>query len=336
MKAIGIGKRLIGGNAPCYIIAEIGLNHNGSTRLAKKMIAAAKKAGADAVKIQAYKTESLAGEKDRSAFKTFKRAELNQAQFRQLKRFADKKKIDFFASVFDFQSADAMEHVGVKCFKIASGELTNTPLLLHIASKGKPLLLSTGMATESEIKEALKAIFSTGNRKVVLLHCIAEYPAMPQKLNLKKIPLLEKRFGLATGFSDHSLGITAGIAAVPLGAKVLEKHFTIDKKMPGPDQWLSIDPEELKQLVAAVRLTEKALGKAGFSVVEPKKQIIAARKSLFAAKEILAGEKIAAKKIALRRPAIGILPKDFNKVLGKKAKAKIKAGQAITWRMVQK
>lgn len=336
MKTVKIGNKKIGGNSPCYIIAEIGINHLGKMKLAEKMIQAASEAGADAVKFQAYKSEGFASKEKMQDYKTFKSCELNEKQFRQIKKIAGKKGLEFFASAFDAESADLLQKLQIPCFKIGSGELTNIPLLKHIAKKKKPIILSTGLASELEIKQALKAIYSTGNKKVVLLHCVAEYPAPIEKLNLRKIAALKKKFKVPVGFSDHSLGINAAIAATALGAKAIEKHFTSDKNLPGPDQAMSSDAAELKRLVEAIRQTELALGTGSFKAVEGKKSRILARKSLAALQEIKAGETITEKKVFAKRPATGIGPNDIGRIIGKKAKAKIMQGETLTWKKIQR
>ncbi|MDP2974566.1 MAG: N-acetylneuraminate synthase family protein [Candidatus Diapherotrites archaeon] len=336
MQTIKIGGREIGSGRPCYIIAEIGLNHNGSAALAKKMISAAKKCGADAVKFQAYKTAKFVDRKQKAMYDFLRKSELTEGQFAELKKYADKKKICFFASVWNFESADLMQKLKAPCFKIGSGELTNLPMLKHVAEKKKPVIVATGMAALSEIRDALNVIYSTGNRKAILLHCVSQYPPAADKLNLRKIQFFEKKFHVPVGFSDHSLGNAVAIAAVALGACVIEKHFTLDKTLPGPDQALSADIKELKELVESIRLTERALGSAKAGVVEPKEQRVLSRKSLYAAEEIKAGERITSKKIAMMRPAVGIEPKHLAKVIGKRAKARIPFGEVITWQKIQR
>lgn len=324
----------IGEDFPCYIVAEIGLNHNGDVEFGKKIIAAAKEAGADAVKFQAYVAEKLVSEStNKKMFEFMKPYELSESQFVELKKTADSLGIDFFASAFDAGSADMLQRMDIPCFKVASGELTNLPLLKHIASKKKPVILSIGFASMGEIQAALKALKGV---KVILLHCVAEYPAQLNRLNLKKIPLLKKEFSVTVGFSDHSQGIVAPLAAVALGAKVIEKHFTIHKNLAGADHMMSTDPIEFEQMVKGIRDVEKTLAKSKSFIAENNERRIECRKGLYAAEEISPNETIAENKIVLLRPAIGIKPKEFYKVVGKKAKVRIAKGEVLTWSKIQK
>ncbi len=332
MKAIKIGGRRIGGNFPCYVVAEIGNNHNGSISLAKKMILAAKRAGADAVKFQAYKTgEFISKRLQPDAFKKFKKTEFSEKQFSLLKKFSDKNKIGFFASVFDFESADAMERTGVPCFKIASGDLTNLPLIAYAAKKRKPIILSAGMATAGEIKKAIEAVHSAGNKKIILLHCNATYPAKINELNLKRILTLGEKFNAVVGLSDHSTDAIVPAIAVAGGAKMVERHFTIDKKLPGPDNGMSATEKELKKIIENIRTAAAALGSSRIFQVEPKKEITLSRRGAFAAISIAKGEKISFSNMQLKRPCAGIKADEIKKAVGRRAKRNIAKGKPITW-----
>jgi len=267
-----IGDELIGEEEPCFIIAEAGVNHNGSVELAKKLIDAAKDAGADAVKFQTFKAESVVVKDAQKAeyqkettgegsqYVMIKKLELAEEDFRELADYAEKKDIMFLSSPFDKDSVDLLHELDVPAFKVGSGEITNLPLLRYIAKKGKPIILSTGMSTLGEIEEALDVIRSEGVEDIILLHCVSNYPARIEDVNLRAMGTLKQAFKLPVGFSDHTLGITAPIAAVALGACVIEKHFTLDRNLPGPDHRASLEPDELKEMVKAIREVEKALG----------------------------------------------------------------------------
>jgi len=260
-----IGDKLIGEEEPCFIIAEAGVNHNGSIELAKKLIDAAKDAGADAVKFQTFKTENVVVKDAQKAeyqkettgegsqYEMIKKLELTEEDFRELADYAKEKDIMFLSSPFDKESVDLLNELDVPAFKVGSGEITNLPLLRYIAKKEKPIILSTGMSTLGEIEEALDVIRSEGVEDIILLHCVSNYPARIEDVNLRALGTLKQAFKLPVGFSDHTLGITAPIAAVALGACVIEKHFTLDRNLPGPDHKASLEPEELKEMAKAIR-----------------------------------------------------------------------------------
>src|SRR3990170_5479482 len=271
MKKVKIGDKLVGEGEPTFIVAEIGVNHNGSIDIAKKLIDAAKDAGADAVKIQAFKTEKIVtkyAEKTsyqkettglkKSQYNMLKKNELRDKEIEELYRYAKEKSVVFLSSVFGKESVDLLNKLRVPAFKIASGEITNFPLLLYIAEKKKPIILSTGMSTLGEIEEALEDIREKGVEDIILLHCMTSYPAKTEEANLKVIKVWQNSFGLPIGFSDHTLGIATPVAAVALGSALIEKHFTLDKTMPGPDHRASLEPDEFKKMVDAIRDVEKA------------------------------------------------------------------------------
>ena len=269
---IRIEDKLIGEEEPCFIIAEAGVNHNGSVELAKKLIDAAKDAGADAVKFQTFKAENVVVKDAQKAeyqkettgegsqYEMIKKLELTEEDFRELADYAKEKDIMFLSSPFDKDSIDLLNELDVPAFKVGSGEITNFPLLRYIAKKGKPIILSTGMSTLGEIEEALDVIRSEGVEDIALLHCVSNYPARIEDVNLRAMGTLKQAFKLPVGFSDHTLGITAPIAAVALGACVIEKHFTLDRNLPGPDHKASLEADELKEMVKAIREVEKVLG----------------------------------------------------------------------------
>jgi len=330
------------GDGHVFVIAEAGVNHNGQVNLAKKMIDAAKKAGADAVKFQVFKAEEMvtkAAEKaayqkkrvgKESQYKMLKKLELTEDEFGQLAAYAKRKNIIFLASAFDRKSVDLLDELNVPAFKIPSGEITNFPLLTHIAKKEKPIILSTGMSTLREVKEALDVLKRGRARDIVLLHCVSAYPAEVGEVNLRAMEALKRELKLPVGLSDHTLGISVPIAATALGAVVIEKHFTLDKKLLGPDHKASLGPDELREMVARIREVEKALGSG---VKRPTKSENAikkiVRKSIVAKVNIPMGTVITGEMLELKRPGTGLEPKYLEKVIGKRAKKNIRADELV-------
>ncbi|MEA3493474.1 MAG: N-acetylneuraminate synthase [Candidatus Margulisiibacteriota bacterium] len=332
-----------------FIIAEAGVNHNGSLKLAKKMVDAAKSAGADAIKFQTFNSEELvtasapkaAYQKKtvprKSQLAMLKELELSREEFDDLSKYCRKKKIMFLSTPFDLQSADFLNGLKLPLFKISSGEITNIPLLTKIAKYKKPIILSTGMSTIDEVKRALQAIYAAGNRKLTLLHCTSNYPTKYDDVNLKAMLTLKTKFNVPVGYSDHTEGIEVSVAAVAMGAAVIEKHFTLDKKMAGPDHKASLSPVELAAMVRAIRNVEKSLGDG---IKRPRiaekgvSRVI--RKSLIALSDIARGEKIVLRKIGVKRPGSGIEPRFMNKIIGKLANKNIKKDQVLTWDKVKR
>lgn len=345
MKKVRISNKLIGEGEPCFIIAEAGVNHNGDVNLAKKLIDIAKDAGVDAVKFQTFKAENVViknAEKaeyqkrttsiGESQYDMIKKLELTEYDFKGLADYAKKKSILFLSSPFDKESADLLDEVNVPAFKIASGEITNFPLLRYIAKKGKPIILSTGMATLEEIEDALRVIRDDGVDDVVLLHCVTSYPAKVEDVNLRAIEILKRTFKLPVGFSDHTLSITIPTAAASLGAVVIEKHFTLDKNLPGPDHLASIEPDELNEMVKAIRDVEKALGDGIKRPTKEEEEIKkVARRSIVAKVDILEGTVITEDMLDIKRPGTGISPSKLNDVLRKKAIKNIKKDEILKW-----
>lgn len=344
MTCLAIDNRNIGNNEPCFIIAEAGINHNGDIGLAKKLIDVAREAGADAVKFQTFKTEEVVSKEakkadyqkvttgaEESQFDMIKKLELAENDFEELFARAQGKGIIFLSSPFDKGSVDLLDELGVPAFKVASGEITNYPLLRHVARKKKPIILSTGMSTLEEIGEALEVIRGEGAEEIVLLHCISCYPAKIEDMNLKAMETLRHAFKLPVGLSDHTLGITIPIAAVALGACVIEKHFTLDKNLPGPDHKASLEPDELKQMVKAIRDVEKALGngirKPTVEEEEIKKIV---RRSIIARVNIPEGTVITEEMLGVKRPGNGIEPKYLGHIIGRAAEVTIKKDEIIT------
>ena len=332
-----------------FIIAEAGVNHNGDINLAKKLIEAAKDAGVDAVKFQTFKAENAVTKNvekaeyqkettgtEESQYDMLKKLELTEYDFKELADYAKDKDILFISSPFDKESVDLLDEIGVPVYKVASGEITNFPLLKYIAEKGKPIILSTGMATLGEIEDALRVIKEMGVDDVVLLHCVTSYPAKMEDVNLRVLETLRHAFKLPVGFSDHTLGTTVPIAAISLGAVVIEKHFTLDKNLPGPDHKASLEPDELEEMVVAIRDVEKALGdgiKRPTKEEEEIKKVV--RRSVVAKIDIPKGTTIAEDMLDVKRPGIGIAPKYMAIVVGKKAEENIKKDEIVTWKMIE-
>ncbi|MFC1927490.1 N-acetylneuraminate synthase [Chloroflexota bacterium] len=344
MDEIKLANKLIGRGMPCFIIAEAGVNHNGDVDLAKKLIDAAKDAGADAVKFQSFKAEDVVtrtaekaeyqkkttGDKE-SQFAMIKKLELSAADLERLALHAQQKGIILLSTPFDRESADLLDGLSVPAFKIASGEITNLPLIRYIAKKGKPVILSTGMSTLGEIGQALQVIRSEGMKDIVPLHCVTSYPAKMEDVNLKAMETLRREFKLPVGLSDHSLGITIPIAAVALGACVIEKHFTLDKSLPGPDHQASLEPDELKQMVRAIRDVEKAMGDGNKMPTEEEKQVQkVTRRSIVAAVNIPEGTVITEAMLGIKRPGTGVEPKYMEKVIGAVARCRIEQDEPLT------
>ena len=342
-----LNNRYVGEGEPCFIIAEAGVNHNGSAELAKKLIDAAKDAGADAVKFQTFRAEKVVTQKaekaeyqktakEESQYEMIKKLELTEYNFKELADYAKGNGVIFLSSPFDKESVDLLDELNVPAYKIASGEITNFPLLRYIAKKEKPIILSTGIATLGEVEEALNVIRSEGVEDVILLHCVSNYPARIEDVNLRAMETLKQAFKLAVGFSDHTLGITASIAAVALGACVIEKHFTLDRNLPGPDHKASLEPDELKEMVKTIRDVEKTLGdgiKQPIINEEEIKKI--ARRSVIAKIDISEGTVITEDMLDVKRPGTGIEPKYFDFIVGMRAKKDIKKSDIVTWKMIE-
>lgn len=328
-----------------YIIAEAGVNHNGDINLAKRLIEAAKESGADAVKFQTFKAEeivSLTAEKApyqinntgnlESQYDMLKALELSEDAFHELTKYAEERGITFLSTPFDHQSADFLDKIGIPLFKIPSGEITNIPLLKHIGQKKKPVILSTGMSTLGEVEEAISVLKGSGTTDITLLHCTTSYPAPIDSVNLTAMETLRCAFKLPVGYSDHTEGITIPIAAAALGACVIEKHFTLDKNMPGPDHKASLEPDELKAMVKAIRDVEIAMGDGVKVPTDAERENIkVARKSIVAKRDIKSGESLNKDTIAVKRPGTGISPKYFQDIIGKHTRSNIGRDQILNW-----
>lgn len=351
MVTISIGNRKIGDGQPCFIIAEAGVNHNGDLERAKKMIDVAAEARVDAVKFQAFTAEGLVtrtapkakyqsdntGNAAESQFEMLKRLELTAEQHRLLKRYCEEKGLLYLVSPFDEASSDLLEELGVALYKIPSGEITHPVFLQHVARKKKPMIVSTGMSTLEEVHQAVRDITETGNRNLILLHCVSSYPTDPKEVNLRAMQTMQKHFDFPIGFSDHTLGWEIPLAAVALGACVVEKHFTLDRGLPGPDHAASMEPQELHAMVAAIRKVEAAFGSPEKRPADCEADTSAvARKSLVAAKNIPRGSVIEREWIAVKRPGTGLAPKLLPEIVGLKAKRDIPEGTVLALEMFSK
>lgn len=319
-----------------FIIAEAGVNHNGSLSIAKKMIDAAADAGADAIKFQSFHAESLVSKfapkagyqkqttgRDGNQLEMIKRLELSQEAHKELIRHCRKKKVIFISSAFDLESIDLLVHLEQKTFKIPSGEITNLPYLRKIGSLDKKIILSTGMSSLSEVKDALNVLIKSGTKKknIVVLHCNTEYPTPFKDANLLAMVTMKNTLGVSVGYSDHTLGMEIVLAAIALGASVIEKHLTLDKNMTGPDHRASLEPDELKQMIKAVRNVEEAMG-SGVKQPSPSERdnINVVRKSIVARVSIKKGEHFTEKNITVKRPGTGISPMRWDFLVDKIAK----------------
>jgi N,N'-diacetyllegionaminate synthase len=347
VEVLNLHGRPIGVGYPCLIVAEAGVNHNGSVELARGLVEAAAAAGVDAVKFQTFRAERLAVPQAAKAAYQLRTTDGSESQFEMLRRLelppegypdliarCRERGILCMSSPFDEESADFLDDLEMPLFKIPSGELTNLPFLAHVARKGKPLIISTGMSTLEEVEAAFNTVVREGNRQIILLHCVSGYPADPEDANLRAMQALAKTFGVPVGYSDHTLGIAVPLAAVALGACVIEKHFTLDRALPGPDHQASAEPDELASLVQGIRSVEKALGHGRKEPAASEAAVArVARKSLVAAKDIPAGTKITADLLVLRRPGTGLPPVMVASVVGRTARWDIKAGTVVEWEM---
>ena len=344
---IKIGEKVIRSQGPCFIIAEAGVNHNGDVALAKKLIDAAVEAGADAVKFQTFKAENVVtptAEKaeyqktgtTESQYEMIKKLELSEVDFWNLAEYARDVGIIFLSTPFDEESVDLLNQIGVPAFKIPSGEITNFRLLKKIAQKSKPIILSTGMATLGEVEEALNYLKRHGAEEIVLLHCTTSYPAPVTSVNLRAMETLRCAFQVPVGYSDHTEGITIPIAAAAMGACVIEKHFTLDRTLPGPDHRASLEPQELAAMVKAVRDVELARGNGVKGPTEEEEAIKrVARRSIVAKRDIRMGGVLAEGDLAIKRPGTGIEPRYLDFVVRTKARVPIWRDQVIQWDMIE-
>jgi len=313
------------------IIAEAGVNHNGSMESAKKLVDVAADAGADYVKFQTFKADTLVTQsaekaeyqkiltdKSESQFEMIKKLELDKSAHDELIKHCEEKGIRFLSTAFDHDSIELLADLNIPLYKIPSGEITNLPYLRHIGRMGKPIILSTGMSTLEEVQKALNVLLESGaeKEKITILHCNTEYPTPMEDVNLKAMLTIREELGVNIGYSDHTLGIEIPIAAVAMGATVIEKHFTLDRSLPGPDHAASLEPDELKSMVNAIRNIEKAMGN-GIKKPSPSetKNIPIARKSIVAKTSIKKGEKYSEDNLTVKRPGTGLSPMEWDKII---------------------
>ena len=344
-----VGKREIGGNAPAYIIAEMSGNHAGSIDNAKKIIHAAKEAGADCIKIQTYTPDTMTIPCDKSYFQigegTWNGENLYQLYEKaytpwewqpELKKEADAIGIDFFSTPFDKTSCDFLEEMGVDFYKIASFEIVDIPLIEYVASKGKPIIMSTGMSSLGEIEDAVNAVRRQGNEQLALLRCASAYPAITDEMNLMTMKNMAEVFGVPVGLSDHSMGSVGAVTAVALGAKIIEKHFCLDRSIENPDASFSMNPAEFAQMVKDIRQAEKAIGKVSYGVTNQEKSNVTFRRSIFCVKDIKKGERLTEENIRIIRPGHGLSPKYYEEVLGQVALEDIERGTPLCHSIIGK
>lgn len=327
-----------------FIIAELSGNHNHDFGRAVQLIHEAKKAGADAVKLQTYTPESMTIDCDSSMFKARGRAWEGKTLYQvyseaytpyewqpKLKKIAEEIGLLLFSSAFDPQAVRFLEKMDVPAYKIASFEIVDIPLIQAIARTGKPTFMSVGMATEDEIEEAIRTFRGSGGKELILMKCTSAYPALPEEMNLRTIPFLAKRFGVPVGLSDHSLEVSIPIASVALGATAIEKHFTLDRSQGGPDCSFSLEPHELAEMVECVRVVERSLGAITLTPTKEEKKRVNSRRSLFVVEDVLAGEKFTGKNVRSIRPAYGLHTRYMEKVIGKRASRHISKGTPFRW-----
>ncbi len=341
-KVIEINGRKVGEGYPAYIIAEMSANHAGSLDRAKEMIRVAKESGADCVKIQTYTADTLTIDchneyfditggtwKGENLYGLYQKAYTPWEWHRELRDEAKKVGIDFLSTPFDPTSVDFLEELDMSFYKVASFELVDIPLLEYIASKGKPIIMSTGMGSLEEIEEAIAAIYGQGNQQLAIMKCSSAYPAKPEEMNLSTIVDMKQRFGIPVGLSDHSMGHFSAAVAVSMGASIIEKHFCMSREIENPDSTFSLEPHEFKELVTQVREVEKAKGIVAYGVSYQEQSNACFRRSLFVVKDIAEGEELTPENIRSIRPAYGLKPKYYKEVLGKKASKALKRGTPL-------
>ncbi|PAW77384.1 MAG: pseudaminic acid synthase [Verrucomicrobia bacterium Tous-C9LFEB] len=349
MSTITIQGRPIGTGHPVYIIAEMSANHNHSYDSAVEILHAAQANGADAIKLQTYTPDTITlncrtpdfmvGKgslwEGKNLYDLYGEAYMPWEWQPRLKLEADKIGIPLFSSPFDFSAVDFLETMQVPAYKIASFELVDLPLIRKVAATGKPLIMSTGMATEEEIHDAVQAAREAGAQELALLKCTSAYPAPPEEMNLRTIAHLAQTFGLPVGLSDHTMETLAAIASVALGGCIIEKHFTMSRSIPGPDSAFSLEPDEFKKMVDAIRTTEKTLGHVSYESSEKEKANRVFRRSLYVSAPIKAGEIFTEQNVRSVRPAHGLAPKHIGSILGKRAACDLNLGTPLNWNLIK-
>ncbi len=346
---VRLGSRPIGKGYPCFVIAEAGVNHNGNVGKALQMIDLALKAGADAIKFQTFRSDQVvtrnapkaayqlkSTDHKESQYDMLKKLELSADSHRDLFAYCRKKGILFLSTPFSEESADLLDELGVQAFKIPSGEITNLPLLEHIARKGKLMIVSTGMSDLDDVRRAIDTIGATRHCELLLLHCVSNYPTKPEDVNLRAMKTMEEEFQLPVGFSDHTLGYEIPLAAVAMGACVIEKHFTLSRDLSGPDHKASLEPRELEAMISGIRKVEASLGTGKKQPARSEADTAhVARRSLVAACDLPAGTVIRREHIVCRRPGTGLPPARIQEVIGKKVARRVKEGSLLKWSMFQ-
>lgn len=348
MSKLKIGKRWVGDGERCYVVAEMSGNHNQSFDQAVEIIKAAKAAGADAVKAQTYTADTITIDSDhewfqipgdslwagKTLYQLYGEAYTPWDWQPKLCRIAHDLDLDFFSTPFDATAVDFLEHLNVSVYKVASFEIVDLPLLRKIAETGKPVIVSTGMASLSEIDDAVKTLRQHGSDQIALLKCTSAYPALPAEMNLRTIPHLASTFNVVAGLSDHTLGSGVAIAAVALGAAIVEKHFTLRRADGGPDASFSMEPAEFAEMVKAIRQVEYALGRVSYEPTSAEAKNVCFRRSLFVVKDVKTGETFTEGNVRPIRPGYGLLPRYLGEILGKKAACDICRGTPLSWDMV--
>lgn len=348
MREISVAGRIIGEGHPAYIIAEMSANHAGDINLAKQIIRKAKECGADCIKIQTYTPDTMTIDCDNEYFaikggtwdgenlyNLYSKAYTPWEWQAELKAEAEKVGLDFFSTPFDKTSVDFLESIGVEFYKIASFELVDIPLIKYVASKGKPMIISTGMGSFEEIKDAIDAVHSAGNNNIALLKCSSAYPAVPDDMNLKTMQHMSESFDVPVGLSDHSLGSIGAVTAVAMGACIVEKHFCLSREIKNPDSSFSMEPEEFKKMVEDIRTAERAKGVVSYECSESEKGSLVFRRSIFAVKDIKKGEMFTEENIRVIRPGYGMKPKYYEDILGKVAMRDIKRGTPMDMKYLE-
>ncbi len=340
-----IGNHTIDNNSPCFIIAELSANHNQKIEIALDTVRAAKDTGADAIKLQHYTPDTITLDSDKSYFqitqgtiwdgttlyKLYQSAYMPWEWTDKIMNLAAKLGLECFSSPFDFSAVDFLEKFNVPAYKIASFEITDIPLIEYIASKGKPIIVSNGVAELPDLQLAVDTIRKTGNNNIVVLKCTSGYPAPLDEVNLNTIPDIAKRFNVVAGLSDHTLGVSVSVAAVALGAKVIEKHFILDKSLGGPDASFSLTPKEFTEMVKSVREVEKALGTINYELTPKSKKSREHARSLFVAEDVKTGDLFTKDNVRSVRPGYGLHPKYYKEILGRKANKDIEKGTPMSF-----
>lgn len=343
-----IAGRPVGPGHPVYVIAEMSANHNRDLDAAIELVHAARDAGADAVKVQTYTPDTITLKSDRDPFRIaggtlwdgkvlwdlYKEAYMPWEWQPRLKEEAERLGLHFFSTPFDFTAVDFLEELEVPAYKIASFELVDLPLIRKVAATGKPLILSTGMATVSEIEEAVAVARDAGAEQIALLRTNSAYPAPPDEMDLRTIPHMAEMFGVPVGLSDHTLGIAVPVVAAAMGAALIEKHLTLSRSVPGPDSAFSLEPQEFKEMVEAVRTAERALGGVRYGPTPKEQASRVFRRSLFVVKDVQAGEPLTPENVRSIRPAHGLHTRYYEEILGRRARKDIKAGTPLMWSLI--